>query len=235
MALKFYELQRQKGDGIRWVDQTGYPYKLLYILRIFEHLLCWQTFSSINLLIPLINGQIVLKDSNLNTGDKAQVSGHCRWQTSLIVVVGIELASNQGLDDIKRRERLEEGAGKCSSLFSASSSFSPTPVLLHVKNFDFSFYGFVLVWKVITLHYWLLKFTQTLLITRQNWNSKSTKLGSWPIQGKNVLLIIADDLRPNLNSYLPTPSFRWSSTYHQISISNIKYRISNIIPANSLV
>ena len=28
--------------------------------------------------------------------------------------------------------------------------------------------------------------------------------------GKNVLMIIADDLRPNLNSYLPTPSFRLS-------------------------
>ena len=151
MAIKFYQLQRQKGDGIRWVGWTGYPYRLLYILWIFEQLRRWQTFSSINLLTPLINGQIVLKDSNLNTGDKAQVSGHCRWQTSLIVVVGIELASNQGLDDIKRRERLEEGAGKCSSLFSASSSFSPTPVLLPVTHFDFSFKDFF--WFEKPLHY----------------------------------------------------------------------------------
>ena len=29
-----------------------------------------------------------------------------------------------------------------------------------------------------------------------------------------MLLIIADDLRPNLNSYLPTPSFRSTSKYH---------------------
>ena len=151
MALKFYELQRQKGDGIRWVGWTGYPYRLLYILWIFEQLRRWQTFSSINLLIPLINGQIVLKDSNLNTGDKAQVSGHCRWQTSLIEVSSrrdrIALKSGAGRYQKKRKI----GRRKCSSLFSASSSFSPTPVLLPVTHFDFSFKDFF--WFEKPLHY----------------------------------------------------------------------------------